>query len=136
MLVERFPALNVCGSRNGYFLCDLDRIDALRDVLDPKANVLICGMGSPYQERFLHELRKLGWRGTAYTCGGFLHQMAKKGARYYPAWIDRLQLRWAYRIYDEPTLFKRYFFGYPVAVFFVIKDCVGFAMSRLSRSSA
>lgn len=133
VLIDRYPALDICGSRHGYFLCDADRINALRDVLESKANVLICGMGSPYQERFLRELRALGWEGTGYTCGGFLHQIAKKGARYYPEWIDRFQLRWAYRMYDEPKLFKRYFFGYPVAVLLIVKDCVRFAMSRFRR---
>ncbi|WP_162066555.1 WecB/TagA/CpsF family glycosyltransferase [Burkholderia sp. THE68] len=135
VLVEKFPELDICGSRNGYFLSDADRTSALHDVLDSKANVIICGMGTPHQERFLYELRALGWTGTGYTCGGFLHQTASKGAHYYPAWIDRSQLRWAYRIYDEPKLFKRYFCGYPIAVLFIIKDCLGFAMSKVSRST-
>lgn len=135
VLVEKFPKLDICGSRNGYFLSDADRNRALRDVMDSKASVLICGMGAPHQERFLHELRSLGWTGTGYTCGGFLHQTARKGARYYPGWIDRFQLRWLYRIYDEPKLFKRYFFGYPIAVLFIIKDCLGYAISKVSRTT-
>ncbi|MFM0324949.1 WecB/TagA/CpsF family glycosyltransferase [Caballeronia glebae] len=134
VLVGAFPELDICGSRNGYFLSEVDRISALHDVMESEANVIICGMGSPHQERFLHELRALGWTGTGYTCGGFLHQTAKRGERYYPRWIDRLQLRWAYRIYDEPKLFKRYFFGYPIALLFIVKDCVGYAMGKLWRS--
>ncbi|AQG99886.1 hypothetical protein A9R05_14485 [Burkholderia sp. KK1] len=134
-LVDEFPQLIICGSRDGYFLSDEERHSALHKILESKANVLICGMGSPHQERFLNDLRALGWIGTGYTCGGFLHQTAKKGARYYPEWIDRFQLRWAYRIYDEPKLFKRYFFGYPIAVVFIVADCLGYVMSRTSRSA-
>lgn len=123
-LRARYPDLIVCGSRHGYFADEAERQQALDAIMKADADVLICGMGTPHQERFLYDLRARGWIGCGYTCGGFLHQTAKKGTRYYPGWINRLNLRWAYRIYDEPRLFKRYFFHYPVAVLFIVKDCL------------
>ena len=132
ILRARYPVLVVCGSRDGYFADEVARQQALDAIMNADADVLVCGMGTPHQERFLYDLRALGWTGCGYTCGGFLHQTAKKGTRYYPGWIDRLNLRWIYRIYDEPRLFKRYFFRYPVAVLFIVKDCLLAAMTRTS----
>jgi len=127
ILSRQYPDLVLCGSRNGYFESEATRGAALEAVVKSDADILVCGMGSPHQERFLYDLREMGWSGTGYTCGGFLHQTATRGVRYYPAWVNRLNLRWAYRIYDEPKLIRRYFFGYPVAVFLIIKDCLNTA---------
>lgn len=79
-------------------------------VADP--DLVLCGMGAPHQERLLAALRAAGWRGVGVTCGGFLDQLALK-ARYYPAWIDRLELRWLYRLSREPRrLLRRYAVDY------------------------
>lgn len=129
-LVQRYPELSICGSRDGYFADDQVRTLALENVVRSRADILICGLGTPQQERFLHDLSDLGWGGTGYTCGGFLHQTAKKGGRYYPEWVDRCHLRWAYRIYDEPKLFKRYFLRYPVAILFIVKDYISAVIAR------
>jgi exopolysaccharide biosynthesis WecB/TagA/CpsF family protein len=130
VLCNFYPKLIVCGSRNGYFSDDDDRVSTFLEIIDSKADVLICGMGTPHQERFLCDLFRLGWRGASYTCGGFLHQTATRGVAYYPAWVNKYHLRWAYRILDEPKLVKRYFFQYPLAIFFVVKDCVKAAFHR------
>lgn len=63
--------------------------------------LVVCGMGAPRQEAFLLALKEAGWRGIGITCGGFLDQLAER-ADYFPAWIDRLHLRFLYRLYREP----------------------------------
>ncbi len=118
---EAFPGLSVAGSRHGYFTDGEERrrmIDALV-ALDP--DCVVCGMGTPKQEAFLLDLRAAGWRGDGYTCGGFLHQSAQR-LQYYPRWMDRLHLRWLYRIYKEPGMLGRYAWEYPKFVLLYVRD--------------
>ena len=81
-----------------------------------QTDVVICGMGAPLQERFLVRLAATGWYGAGFTCGGFLEQTAQGGA-YFPDWIDRLNLRFLYRLVREPRrLWRRYLVEYQVFV--------------------
>ncbi|VVM43192.1 MULTISPECIES: WecB/TagA/CpsF family glycosyltransferase [Pseudomonas] len=105
---SKYPTLKVEGLRHGYFSSSTEREIVLLDIVHKNPDYVIASMGSPFQEQFLVDLRAAGWKGRGYTSGGFFHQTAKAGLKYYPAWIDKLNLRWAYRIYDEPKLFKRY----------------------------
>ena len=67
-------------------------------------------MGTGLQERFLLDLADLGWTGLGLTCGGYLDQvLTGGGVRYYPDLVDRLHLRAAYRLLQEPArLLPRY----------------------------
>ncbi|MFO7686425.1 MAG: WecB/TagA/CpsF family glycosyltransferase, partial [Desulfobacterales bacterium] len=81
-------------------------------------DIVIFAMGTPKQELALAKLRSLGWSGTGFTCGGFLDQLVESGgAPYYPEFIDKLNLRWAYRIFKEPRrLWRRYCLEYPKGI--------------------
>jgi len=109
---EAFPSLRVLGARSGYFESAAEKEDFVSGLRTLSPDIVVAGMGTPMQEEFLVALANAGWRGKGFTCGGFLHQTAK-ALKYYPDWINALHLRWAYRIYDEPKLFKRYFLQYP-----------------------
>jgi N-acetylglucosaminyldiphosphoundecaprenol N-acetyl-beta-D-mannosaminyltransferase len=86
--------------------------------------LVICGMGAPRQEQFLLSLKRAGWQGAGFTCGGFLDQIGS-GMRYYPAWINRLNLRFVYRLYREPArLWKRYFVEYQVFIRMFLHELV------------
>lgn len=76
-------------------------------------DVVIFGLGAVKQEFFLALLKSIGFKGVAYSCGGFIHQTAMSGGQYYPKWINTLGLRWLYRMYKERGLIKRYFLEYP-----------------------
>lgn len=102
--------VNFC--RNGYFIDSEERRNVLHTIYNEKFDIVICGMGTPYQEQFLIDLKNLGWNGYGFTCGGYLHQMAQNSS-YYPNWINKYNLRWLYRMYDEPKLIKRYLIKYP-----------------------
>jgi N-acetylglucosaminyldiphosphoundecaprenol N-acetyl-beta-D-mannosaminyltransferase len=65
-------------------------------------------MGVVRQERFLLAARNAGFRGVGFTCGGFIHQTARDEIDYYPAWINRWNLRFLYRMYREPHTRMRY----------------------------
>lgn len=107
----RYPRLQICGWRNGYFRSSMERKDAVNVICQLSPAIVVVGMGTPRQEQFLIELRESGWVGTGFTCGGFFHQTARR-IDYYPKWANKCHLRWMYRIIDEPKLIRRYAFDY------------------------
>jgi len=120
-IMERFPGLNLAGRRHGYFSREDERRELIESIKSLAPGIVIAGMGTPLQEAFLRDLRAAGWGGAGFTCGGFLHQTAKR-VDYYPGWMDRLNLRWLYRIYDEPRVAFRYLFMYPVFLILCLRD--------------
>lgn len=119
-----FPGIDYRGCRHGYH-----EREALRaEIRDVAPDVVLCGMGVPHQERFLLSLKDVGFRGIMISCGGFIDQLAT-AQRYYPGWIDRLELRWAWRIYREPRrLWRRYLIDYWP---FILATLPGVARRRL-----
>lgn len=113
LLEQKYPDLEISYVRSGFFSCEEERQQSL--VNAARADIVIVGMGAGKQERLLLDLRAVGWQGTGFTCGGYLDQFVQaKGQDYYPAWIDRLNLRWLYRMIKEPNrLLKRYLKDYP-----------------------
>ena len=110
-LKSHFAGLNVLATFSGY---GDDPLLARGFILDHPSSLVVCGMGAPLQERFLLSLKEAGWVGLGFTCGGFLDQLCESFA-YYPRWIDRLNLRFAYRLFREPgRLGKRYLRDYGV----------------------
>ncbi len=103
-----FPGIDYRGCRDGY----AERATLRETIIAAGADVVLCGMGVPHQERFILSLKEAGFAGIMISCGGFIDQLAA-AERYYPAWIDKLELRWAWRIYREPRrLWRRYFVDY------------------------
>ncbi len=119
-ILEEFPKLNIISFRDGY-IKENERESLYENIKNLNPDIVICGMGTPLQEQFLVDLQHTGWNGMGYTCGGFLHQTAEN-IDYYPKWIDKYNIRWIYRIYDEPKLFKRYFWEYPKFFGYFIYD--------------
>ena len=111
--IERKFNIQVSYSRNGYFKNSLEIKECINTINNQNIDIVICGMGTPFQENFLIQLKKSGWNGYGFTCGGYLHQIATK-ENYYPVFFDKLNIRWIFRIIDEPKLMKRYFYLYPI----------------------
>lgn len=107
-----YPRLTIAGYHNGYF--NASQAEAIRaDICRSEANILIVGLGAGLQEQFEQDAMRAGFRGVAFTCGGFIRQEALATRQYYPAVIDRLHMRAFYRMYREPHTIKRYFIDYP-----------------------
>ncbi|PJC88039.1 glycosyl transferase [Vibrio sp. HA2012] len=121
-LIETYPELEISFIRNGYFEDESEIEENLNELIQLMPNVVITGMGAIRQEKFLVRLRKKGWSGTGFTCGGFLHQTASKGHKYYPDFVNRFNLRFLYRIWDEPKLIRRYSVDYIKFVVLFFKD--------------
>lgn len=114
-----YPSIQITACNDGY---DLDEEEAINTIIANKIDFVFVGMGTPKQELFIIKMRERGYKGSCVACGAFLGQTAAKGVQYYPNIIDKLELRWLYRIYKEPKLIKRYFIYYPVAMIYLIVD--------------
>jgi exopolysaccharide biosynthesis WecB/TagA/CpsF family protein len=117
----RHPGLRIAGTRSGFFMSEVQYRETLDEAA--RADVVVVGMGAPAQEKFVADLWNLGWRGAGYTCGGFLEQIVGTDGDYFPAWANRLQLRWLYRLMREPRrLWKRYLLLYPKFLVLFLAD--------------
>lgn len=105
---ERYPNLQFAGYRNGYFSSEEEQNKAAETITKLNPDFLIVGMGALMQERFLLKVKEVGFQGIGFTCGGFIHQTSKNEIDYYPTWIDRMNLRFLYRMYKEKHTRKRY----------------------------
>lgn len=101
-----YPDMVIAGYRNGYFEDSHDRDEAIRAIVERDSDFTVVGIGSPLQERFALDLKNAGYRGVVFTCGGFLHQSARR-INYYPEWVDKLKLRAFYRLFHEKGMFPR-----------------------------
>jgi len=116
-----YPELNVVATAHGFG----DLAPKIAAVMEQMPDVVIVGMGSPRQENFLLALREAGYKGLAITCGGFFDQYLAAD-QYYPPWVDRWNLRFAWRLYKEPQrLWRRYLIDYQIFVWEALKALTG-----------
>lgn len=118
---ERYPYLRFSGYRNGYFSSENEMDTEAAYITEINPDFLIVGMGVLMQEKFLLKVKSKGFQGIGFTCGGFIHQTSKNEIEYYPAWADKLNLRFIYRMYKEKHTRKRYLqaaFLFPIRFFF------------------
>ena len=108
MFRERFAGVNIVGYRNGYFANEKEMDEEARHIIEVNPVFLVVGMGAIKQEEFLLRVKAAGYRGIGFTCGGFIHQTAHNEMDYYPAWVDRMNIRFLYRMWKEPHTRKRY----------------------------
>lgn len=111
-LMSQYPGLILAGVQSGYVKSSL--VESAAAIALSGARVVVIGMGAGLQEKLSVELLNAGYAGVAFTCGGFIRQEAGSVRQYYPKWIDRANLRWAYRMYKEPHTIRRYILSYPI----------------------
>ena len=105
---ERYPKVKFAGYRNGYFANEDEMEQEAKHITELNPDFLIVGMGALMQEKFLLMAKNAGYQGIGFTCGGFIHQTSKNEIDYYPAWVDKTNLRFLYRMWKEPHTRKRY----------------------------
>jgi exopolysaccharide biosynthesis WecB/TagA/CpsF family protein len=128
-IVSEYPGLRMVAAFDGYD----DVESAINFAVQQKVGIVVCAMGRSCQENFLLRLRKIGWKGCGFTCGGYFDQLAD-GFQYYPKWIDDLDIRWAYRMYKEPgRLWRRYVFEYGMFCWLLIREAAPMKRSPVSR---
>ena len=107
---EAFPELNIVGFHHGYIKGK--ELDVIDDIIASGAKVCIIGMGAPMQDEIAVKLKQRGFVGTAYTCGGFIHQ-TQEGIISFPEWTNKLRMRWLYRLFTQKGMLKRLIETYP-----------------------
>jgi N-acetylglucosaminyldiphosphoundecaprenol N-acetyl-beta-D-mannosaminyltransferase len=108
-----FPKLFISGYRNGYFDSVQRRLEFFNEIVQLKPDIIFIGTGTPLQDRMSLELQSLGYTGSVYTCGGFIHQ-TRTNINYFPAFINKFNLRFLYRFFNEKNMFKKAFPSLPI----------------------
>lgn len=94
---------------NGY----KDQSEIIEILKEQYYDIIIIGMGIPRQEKLAIEIKERNCNvGIVFTCGGFLDQKCLSD-KYYPYLVNKLNIRFLYRIYKEPRrLWRRYLLEY------------------------
>ena len=114
-----YPELNLVYYRDGYFSSEEEREFVISSLASSEADVILVGMGTPYQEIFCADVKdKLKTNKLLISCGGFLTQTSMQSDYYHPL-IKLTGLRWVQRallhsyvrerlLKDYPLFFLRY----------------------------
>lgn len=117
-LQEKLPKLKIVGYSNGFF----ENTDVIiHKINDVRPDILIVGLGVPYQEVWISEnSNKLNV--TLLTgVGAFLDFTSNKVSRA-PYYIRKLKLEWLYRLMLEPKrMWKRYLVGNCKFFYYILK---------------
>lgn len=117
-LKKMYPNINFIYTRNGYFNNELDYEKCFSDLKQIDIDILIIGMGSPYQEKFAVRVKNEKINiGLVFTCGGFLTQTSIKTDYYHPL-VKKFDLRWLQRAIMHKHVRSRLVKEYPL---FVVK---------------
>ena len=112
--LKEYPNLNFVYVRNGYFNREKEVLDEIKEA---KPQILLVGLGSPRQERFIVKL-KSELKGCIMVGVGGSFDVFSGIVKESPEIFRRLGLEWLYRTVLQPERFKRIF---PVLPIFLIK---------------
>ncbi len=117
-LQSEFPSLYITYAQDGYF-SDTDRV--LEDIKIRQPRLVLCALGSPKQEMFIAEAKKLLPEALFIGVGGSFDVWSGTVKRA-PKIYQKLCLEWLYRTIKEPQRFKRIFPTLPLFVLRVLKE--------------
>ena len=113
-LQKEISGLNIVYYHNGYF--DNDEI-IYNDLLEKSPKLILVAMGSPRQEKFIYNAKKILKPALMVGIGGSLDVWSGSIKRA-PKVFQVLGLEWLYRTIKQPARFKRIF---PTLPLFIIK---------------
>lgn len=120
-ILKLYPDLNIVYSHDGYVNKKDVYEEVQQNIIDSRAEILICGMGTPLQEDFLLKFKSIESNlQLGFTCGGFFTQTSIKPDYYHPL-IKKVGLRWLQRMAMHSHVRKRVFIDYPKFLFFYFK---------------
>ncbi|MEA4816532.1 MAG: WecB/TagA/CpsF family glycosyltransferase [Lachnospiraceae bacterium] len=102
---KKHPGLKIVGTRNGYFT-ERDEIKIIDEIKKAKPDLLLVGLGSPKQEKWMYNNLRLTGVKSAIGVGGSFDVMSGRIKRA-PKIFQRLGLEWFYRLIKQPVRFKR-----------------------------
>lgn len=101
----QYPGVRIVGTHHGYFRKE-GPAAVLADIKATQPDIVLVGMGSPYQEQFIdEELARLGVP-VAIGVGGSFDVLSGRVERA-PELFIRLRLEWLYRIASDRKRWKR-----------------------------
>ncbi len=104
-LAARFPGARIAGTRNGYF-GDAEGAAIASAIKASGANLLLAGLGSPKQEKWIAGYAASAGCGAGIGVGGSFDVFAGNVQRA-PRAVQRAGLEWAYRLAREPSRWRR-----------------------------
>ena len=116
-LVAAFPGLPIAGTLHGYWdvtrghpgrydEADVDMM--VRAINAARPDILHVSIPTPMQQDWVWEVAGLLDVPVIITGGSYLDHLAER-VYWYPRWVNRMRLGWAYRLFREPRrLWKRY----------------------------
>ncbi|KQA17612.1 hypothetical protein AAY54_11800 [Vibrio metoecus] len=130
VLLKRFKNLNIVFVHDGFF--NIDDKSIYESLNESGAELVISGMGTPKQEKFLLKVEeycpclKFG-----FTCGGFLTQISTSPDYFSPI-MSRFHLRWLQRFIRHSFVRKRVLVDYPK---FFVRFLFGKYVKKLDRKN-
>jgi len=100
-----FPGLNICGVRDGFFKADEEEF-IVAEINSLRPDVILVGLGSPRQEKWIYKHKAHLDVNLAIGCGGTIDVMAGKVKRA-PMAFRKLGCEWLYRLISQPSRFFR-----------------------------
>lgn len=110
-LKSNYPNINIVGFRDGYFKEDEEE-KLIKDINNSGAEIIIIGMGAPYQEIWIERNKSKLKNIKIIIAGGAIFDFISEEVSRAPLIIRNLNLEWFYRFILEPKrLFRRYIVG-------------------------
>lgn len=117
---KKYKELEIVGYRNGFFRDD-EELSIVNEINNSKPHILFVGISSPKKEYFLYKYKDKLNVPFCMGVGGSFDIFAGKYKRA-PNWMQKIGFEWVYRFVQEPRrMFKRYFFGNFLFLFYVLK---------------
>ena len=113
---QRFPALKVAGTRDGYF-SEAEESAVIDTINHSGADLLLVAFGAPRQDIWLRQRRAELRPPVCMGVGGLFDFYSGRIARA-PVWMREIGLEWLYRLLQEPgRMWRRYVIGNPLFLF-------------------
>jgi N-acetylglucosaminyldiphosphoundecaprenol N-acetyl-beta-D-mannosaminyltransferase len=115
LLETRHPGLRVVGTHHGYLANDSQaNAAAMADITRTKPDIVIVGMGTPIQERWI-DANYARIEAPVVWAAGAVFDFVTGAVRRGPRWMLDHHLEWAARLVAEPgRLWRRYVIGNPL----------------------
>jgi N-acetylglucosaminyldiphosphoundecaprenol N-acetyl-beta-D-mannosaminyltransferase len=115
----KYPGIKICGCHNGYFSADQQEV-ILEEIRNCRPDILFVALGAPGQEFWIQKYKKTLGVPVSIGVGGSFDVIAGLKTRA-PGWVIRANLEWLYRLFKEPSRFKRQL-ALPKFVLLVLKQ--------------
>lgn len=110
-LEELYPSLEIAGTHHGYLTDEKTVHGAIRDINSRMPDIVLVGMGSPTQEKFIDRYREQIETPVCWSVGALFDFVSEVVPRA-PEWMLNNGLEWLFRLLYEPgRMWNRYLVG-------------------------